>query len=394
MKPHLTLWLTIPPLLMATLSLPSFAIGITLVSLISLAIFSIKQKTIKIKKIFLVFLLGTIIWIAIPSIAFESASISRQALSLISLLFCMIACSTFKESDIYHTRSAQILLAVFLIAGIASIISPFRPGNYANLNYPVFPFLEPSHFALAYTLVAGIALTKMQPNTKALFCISTIILAIFIPNTTLLISAITLSLLHLSKRHIFAALTCIVIAIFALAPLFQNTITYLTDRLTSQNSENLSRLVYIQGWENMYSAITSTSGLGVGFQNFGAEPGGAATDAIEALTGSQLNRLDGSFLFAKLGGEFGVIGVCFSAYLLIISLRSALQFRKYTDGKMRHLSSSEAISLSVTSMLALEILIRCPGYFSPSLLITLSALPTAIRILDKGNPKKTHRNYV
>jgi len=86
---------------------------------------------------------------------------------------------------------------------------------------------------------------------------------------------------------------------------------YFKSRLTLDGLDNLTTLVFLQGWSLSYLNFFETTGLGLGFQMLG-ESGtkySYFTDVIFKLTGGSLNVSDGGFFAAKLIAEFGVVGV-------------------------------------------------------------------------------------
>lgn len=87
------------------------------------------------------------------------------------------------------------------------------------------------------------------------------------------------------------------------------------------NSKNMSAFVYLSGWERMYLGLINTSGFGIGINNFGIIEEGYYGKEIIKYLGFLLNYNDGSFLFSKFVGEFGLLGLGLSSiyfYFLII----------------------------------------------------------------------------
>jgi hypothetical protein len=140
----------------------------------------------------------------------------------------------------------------------------------------------------------------------------------------------------------------------------------------------------------MFSALLSTNGIGIGFQNFGNEPAGDASLTLSILTESGLNRSDGGFLLAKFIGEFGIIGVFAMFFLLLISISSGFALRKRVLGNLSTSDLTNPFPLCILYTIVIEFLIRGIGYFSPMLFLAIFALPSAIAFIRKNysNPLK------
>ena len=78
-------------------------------------------------------------------------------------------------------------------------------------------------------------------------------------------------------------------------------------------TNNISSLVYMQGWDDAITNIIRTNGIGLGFNMMGCDPlplvgyRDTLINLDPELVG--LNAQDGSFLVSKFISEFGVIGI-------------------------------------------------------------------------------------
>ena len=92
--------------------------------------------------------------------------------------------------------------------------------------------------------------------------------------------------------------------------LTQVNLTDFLDRLDfSDETTNLSTLVYLQGWQLVEEALRATQGWAEGFQQLALQ--GTNTDisrVIFLILGTDANILDGGFA-GKTAGEFGWIGM-------------------------------------------------------------------------------------
>lgn len=370
----------LPSLLMVGLSLPSLTIGIIVSSLIIIFLQLIKQKKIIITSSYLFACAISGLWIFLHPISIINVIHTKQIFSLMAIIICGFSItSLFNEDSFKIGKSIGLLFWILFVIGFLGVFDFFRPGNYQPLSRPILPFAEPSHFAIVFTPIACAYAMLSTNRLRLLICFSCFALAISLPNLTLLVGTFLVSMVALKTRAVIVFLVLICAATILLILLNLDSIDYFVNRLATSEEENLSRLVYIQGWESVVSALKFSSGFGVGFQNLGIEPSGHTSLLIEAMTGVQLNRADGSFLAAKLIGEFGVIGIAIVIYATAVAVRTGLLLRQYTNKRVHR--TSDIIPLCFTYTILLELFIRGTGYFSPTMIIALLLTPKALKII-------------
>lgn len=136
-------------------------------------------------------------------------------------------------------------------------------------------------------------------------------------------------------------------------------------------TENISSLVYVQGWQDAWFNLRRTHGMGLGLNMMGCGmlPDVSARSVL-ALAGAELNSEDGSFLFAKVVSESGVAGIVF--YIV------AIWWWVQLERKIRSLSK-DASRFAVETQAALMFcfvassFIRGSGYFEGGLLLWVAA---------------------
>jgi hypothetical protein len=217
---------------------------------------------------------------------------------------------------------SSILLAVCALLAIFGLQPRAVEGAFEK---SIFPFTETSHFALAFLPMVMYR------------CVSSSGAGRWIWLGVALLSGLLLQSLALLAGSLLVAAACrrlsIVIAgglILALGAI-PLELTYFADRLNlSSGTQNLSALVYLQGWQMLIESFSISSGWGVGFQQLGVNGTEvSAAAAIVALTrteGSNLN--DGGFVVAKLGSEFGVLGLLLAVLFLSAAWRSLVSLRR------------------------------------------------------------------
>jgi hypothetical protein len=187
-------------------------------------------------------------------------------------------------------------------------------------------------------------------------------IALSLKSLTLLIAIALFILLFLKRKNIYLG--------FLIIPfLFIFEFNYFYSRINVFNYEdNLSLLVFLQGFERAYLNSLDTLFIGQGFQQFGLLGNqGNLQETIYLINGDYLNLFDGGTLASKIIGEFGAIGII--ALLIYVSL-----FYK----AISHLRRSNLIQIDKNILYRIfiisafiELFIRGLGYFSPGVFLLI-----------------------
>lgn len=269
-----------------------------------------------------------------------------------------------------------LIVAVATIGGVLALVnffSDFELGYF--LGYPynksIFPFGEPSHFALffgafwlAFCLVVG---------RFAYFILGLVyfLMAVLLPSLSLLIYIVifmVVSFRFLPSRLLGFAIVFICILLWALNS------DYLLSRVNFSGGVNLSGLVYLQGVVDAYNGFFNTFGLGLGFQMLGTQPPADISLEIARILEADeaSNRFDGGFLAAKLLAEYGVLGVV----IILFYIRSAIRSLIWVRG-VRERGAGELKKLlchCVVLGFSVELFVRGIGYFSAGVFLFLVAV--------------------
>jgi hypothetical protein len=358
------------------------SVGLTLVVLLAGKIVASPHSKVIIstreKFFYAAIFLSVVLSASLSGIAFPG----RVDLRVVTSVFILVANLAFAVvlfSSVINNgavRAARIMFFVSVLIGVLSFAAPINFGVYSTLRKPVFPFYEPSHYALFYTQV--LALIVATQSRKYIFAsiLITLLFALLIPNTLLLLSALMAASLVLSLRALLLVVPFGGIA----AAVFFGNIDYFTDRIGG-DSLNGTYLVWLQGLESMYISIAETYGLGVGFQNLGVQEPGPISLLIYQIYGDYLNRNDGGFVIAKLTGELGVFGLMLSSYLLWLAVRCGFVLR-------RQFKSFEDLGVSSIPLCAIffaipELMVRGVGYFSPTFIWFIFMIPSCMVAIKK-----------
>jgi hypothetical protein len=288
------------------------------------------------------------------------------ALMLIGAYFLRFA--IFDNEDKLIDNAASGLFATFVVIGIAAILG-IRPIESVTSFNPVFPFTEPSHYALTFTPILFFICARRNITIRLLALLSALTIAYLLESLSLVVGVMLVGLVTLPIPYLAVAAAGVTIAIGIL------DITYFTDRLDlSYESGNLSVLVYLQGWELATDSVYRTLGWGIGFQQLGFGPINSPTaDIILRLAGNDANVKDGGFTLAKATSEFGVLGFAAMMMFGVLAIRTAWMLRAIAL-RRRTATIPVILAMSVVCGYIIEAFVRGIGYFSGSTMLLLAAV--------------------
>ena len=299
-------------------------------------------------------------------------------------------------------RTMLGLLLFLILLGWTSQVLDVKLFGFDQAPKAVFPFSEQSHYALAVGMVSVAIVSISAPWVAGLIVLNLFLLSFVLPSLTMLLFAIiALVVMAFRLRPIFALFLLFVLgSVFGvgLASLLGN-VEYFASRLDFRNLDNLTLLVWIQGWELAVTNFLATSGFGIGFQGLGG-PSTRLSEisfAIYDRYGAMFNIDDGGFLAAKLIAEFGVVAVVLSflyliaiCYLLLTRNRKSKLIGK-ADGQSSEVLKKEVVMNSLVLSFSVEYFFRGYGYFSPGVVVFLSAI---ISIVAIGFRYRDQRRYL
>ena len=274
-----------------------------------------------------------------------------------------------------------IVFIGYVLSASFGVIGLQPPGNYGEK--PTFPFSEPSF--LAFTIAPVLIY----------FCVTKPFIWRWVAVAALAAFAVTVS-------NLTTVATCI-LAIFTFARVWQIggavlagylvwpyvDQNYFLDRLTlTENTVNLTALVYLQGWQMLQESLEVTKGWGRGLQQLGiGYTYTLASYRLNQLTGGDLNILDGGFLLAKTGSEFGVLGLMAIGALTLFAGYAIVRLRSFAHGKT-DLSRSTVLAYSSVVGSMAEIYLRGSTYFTGTMLLLCSS----IFFLLRSRREKAHKS--
>jgi hypothetical protein len=302
-------------------------------------------------------------------------NIVRFTYSLLFIIF-LIFTSILVNENIFGNRGYKKnpeIAIIFLLIFLAMLsVAGIQPDSIESFNKPIFPFTEPSHFAIAIEpFLIWICVTERR-KWISMLCIATVFsIGFFLQNLTMLACAFFAAFVSLST---FRLLVISFIAFTAFILTNPDT-AYYVDRLTTSNdSNNLSALVYMQGWEMIPDYFSRTYGWGIGFQQLGEIYfTSSASSAINALIGMDLNLNDGSFIISKLCSEFGYFGII-ACFIYIFYFFKALIILRMISSGAQASHPGKILALSIFISYFINLFIRESGYFTSSGFLFLASI--------------------
>ena len=299
-------------------------------------------------------------------------------------------------------RSCHCVFYFMVFLGFLHIFTSYSIGKSLGYKHgqPMFPFLEPSHYALylgAFLLIYSITNNSWSRRLIALAAVTSI--SLLIPSTTLLTFVVITSLVLIStlrtKAVFFAFPAIIIFASFGMNKIMSNE--YFTGRLTlSSESSNMTALVYLQGLQDAQNSLIRTNGFGLGLQMLGTQPPSIYASMIAKITGNvniEQNRDDGGFLAAKVVAELGYFGIYLMIAYILYCFKCVRSVRKILLNNQLRENSMLLISYGIIISFSVELFVRSIGYFSPQVFIFLIAAFYLLNHKKILAPKKQHMHH-
>jgi hypothetical protein len=297
----------------------------------------------------------------------------RASSSLVLLVVVMAGSKVFAgmlerstPDELQHAAKRSLaLLLLIAMGGLFEGLQPFT----SRFPKPLFPFAEPSHFALVLAPVLMFVCVTATLAHRAALIAAVAIQALLLQSLTLLVVCALVALACLRVRHLLPLLGLVAVALLA------SDASYYAERLDfSEGAQNLSSLVYLQGWQLVEESWEGTGGSGVGFQQLGlAGTRAAAAEVIRVFVNDDVNILDGGFTLAKLLGEFGYLGVAVLLAYLTAAIGAFGLLRRFAVANLWN-PTLDVFCASCLVAYLVELLVRGAGYFTPSGLLLLSSL--------------------
>jgi hypothetical protein len=319
----------------------------------------------------LLFVHGLVVDLWLGGVNFGRLVGSSAILLIIALAAYVIALLLLESTPRNLSRIARFAFFVLTLLGFGAVAGLPSLGHLTSK--PVVVFSEPSVFSFVYLPFLIFMVATTTRGRQLLYLGAAFALAAALQNLTLLIGVLGTSCLILRRTQIVILAAALAVALSFLTL----DLSYYAGRLDlSGDSDNMSTLVYLQGWERAALNITETRGLGVGFQQFGYVGSlGTVLDRIaEMSNGAALNLYDGGSTGSKMIAELGIAGVVLLVLFLRLLARGFMLIRKAQRLPRAQRDVRRIFFFSFIIAYGSELLIRGNGYLSPSGTFILAAL--------------------
>ncbi|CEP36895.1 Putative uncharacterized protein [Halomonas sp. R57-5] len=382
--------LLMPSFIFVTLDTSSLAIGMLVSSFLIQAVLTTSRGAFKIdaELLFLFSIILLLVAINCAVICF----IYQDIKPLLSLIWFYVAFTAmllgryvfYMSFDrLYATLFYSIVL--LLIIGWVEILFGMHWGGYGTLEKSVFPFSEESHYALALCMmILPYVLISNSFKVVVIFLLNVLFLALLFPNLTLLVVfclSCLMYVLRMKPVYLFFCAGFLIIIGLVFFIFLLDYFPYFQSRLTFENSDNLTTLVFLQGWIMAYTNLVETYGLGIGFQMLGTEATyfPDVSERIYYLTGKYFNIYDGGFLLAKIVAEFGILGLLLVLFYLFSLLKISFYINRYFRSAKENAPHEAQLKKKILVYgffiaFSIEFFLRGYGYFSPGVFLVIAAI--------------------
>jgi hypothetical protein len=295
-------------------------------------------------------------------------SYERYIISVFFAFFVLIVAFSisqlcFRVDEIFFNKLICNMYFCFLVISFFSIISLYFFGNEKK---SMFLFIEPSHFAIAFS--PFFIYRVIKSSNKFYHLLICLAMALLLKNLTLMIVfifgvGVLLNSIKKVSHGIFLFATIVIVFYYNIP---SDYFDYFIERLRfTGDLDNLSVLVFLSGYERAFLGLFDSLFIGHGFQQMGTVATIGNYHSLLILYGSGgLNKFDGGHLFSKLVFEFGFIGIVFIFYYIKKFINVYVEIVNSNDLDSRYL-----FSLVCLYSFFISIFVRGTGYFSVSSLL-------------------------
>lgn len=381
----------LPSLFFVVFKASSLALGLVVAAILSLII---NYKAVYIKRIpARLFLFSTvlIVGVLLQSIYLYASYEFQKPLTavflpfiFISIYFCARRFCDLSPRELDGTVFAFVSLTV--LVGWLGFFGVSKVGGYSEYAKAVAPFSEESHFALCVGLFS-VAYSSISSGWRYIFVLlNLLVLSFLFPSLTLLTFTILMLVIGLARfvpgRFLVLGSSAVFIFSVGLSVLFSE-IEYFSSRLSFEDTENMTTLVWLQGWDLAVNNFQTTYGLGLGFQMLGSANTQLSDVSYKTseIAGGFKNLDDGGFVVAKLLAEFGLIGLLvsvayvFALFKFLMILADADKVISFGSKKSSlHTDRRCMYLMALLFGYFIEMFFRGYGYFSPGAFFVMASL--------------------
>ena len=282
-----------------------------------------------------------------------------------------------KIESLSFYKSINSIFYLLLFDGVYSTIKFIFIGDKKTIF-----FSEPSHLALfilpffLFKLISN----KQVKSSNLFIIISMLFIALFFQNITLLVG-IAIAIFVISKPKYFTFSFLLILSLITFTHIV-NVDYFLSRLMLGSETQNLSALVFLSGWERAVLNLKETYGVGLGFNQLGyIGVDGKYMNIIYNLIGFKLNYNDGGTTGSKIISELGIFGLI----ILVVYSFFAMKSIYFLKNKFLILDNKDIFFLSIFIMYSIELFLRGEGYFNPTSFLFLISIFYLSRYIYKKN---------
>ena len=351
----------------------STGVGLAITILIICFLYLLQYRGFNLDKSLLpifIFLIFTFLTSIYSMISFDTFEYKRFFLSYLLIYICVLAVFCFvifslKIIDRKVYNYVSFVFYIILFDGIYLLIkNTFFIWGKKTLLFP-----EMSHFSIIFgpLLLFKVLTSKNTTYIYSIILIS-LILALNIQNLTLLISTFFIMMIYsIKKTFLFFLIPVSIGALY----FDLGDFTYFIDRIPSSDTQNISALSFLSGWERVYLNLIDSNFFGIGFNQLGIVGNkGFYQSELTRLGLPGLNIYDAGGVAPKLLSELGIIGIAFIFGYLFYLVKAVYIVKK----KKLIYNYLDTFYISIFIMSFVSMFIRSSGYFSPIVFLLLSSI--------------------
>lgn len=380
----------LPSVFFVSLDASSLALGLVVAAFLVIFINYKSTYLHRIPKRTLLVCTTSLIFIVLQSLYLFAVKDAQKPLTALFLPVLIVSAYFFERrfdeisaEELDATMFAFLLCTIIL--GWLGYFGLTKVGSYALKLKAVVPFSEESHYALCVGFFS-VAYCSICARNKYLFVfVNLLALSLLFPSLTLFVFTIlvaSLGFARFSPGSFFYSSTILVALVLLVINFMVGDVEYFSSRLSFDDTDNLTTLVWLQGWDLALNNFMSTTGLGLGFQMLGQDGTKLSDISYKAseIAGGFQNLDDGGFVAAKLVAEFGVVGLMLVAIYGVVFVRFLLVLGNkdmvipFSLSRRFHSHAAPMFLNAILFAFVVEFLFRGFGYFSPSVFFLLSAI--------------------
>ncbi len=313
----------------------------------------------------------------IATLIFKNINLYKFSFSLFFLFVILIISGFFviffvKIKKKYLDKIMEIVFWILAIIGFLSIILiRLKIAKYfsSDPKFMIF-FSEPSHYVL--TFLPFLFYNIYVHKNKFLYLFISFLIALSVRNATLIVGTFLIIFTFYSFKKTIAIMFILILFFLFLDSIENFKLSHYFFSRIMLNSNNISVLVFLSGWNRAFLSLLESYGWGLGFQQFGfVGHVGYYQHLLSAISPalSKLNLYDGGTIGSKFIAEFGIFGIIMLIIYLKIWIGYLLKLRRYNIN-----SNIELFFISFYFMYIIDIFIRGMNYFDFPTFMLLSSI--------------------